>query len=191
MLIIKKLVLAMVVPLSVLAVGCSDGGDNAQEKDTKGSQEQLNQYTESQPVPFFNFSQLRQNLIEIQTAQANATVTTSFFFNMGVQDPIHDCPSIGFPIPGTYQLTNPEGVVKIGEDGNWERFALPQLEATGVYTGSTTATTVVCINDQGQGYADYWEGFVKTVAGPATWNTETNQIELTGPPTAEFSTGQD
>lgn len=186
----KKIVIGLAVVLSLVAVGCTDDGENATEKDTKTASQQLEQFQQAQPVPIFNSSQLRQNLIDIQTAQANATATTSFFFNQGIEDPIHSCPSIGFPIPGTYQLTNPEGVQKIGSDGNWERFALPQLEATGVYSGETTGTTVICVDDSGRGYAHWWEGFVSTVAGPATWNVETNQIEMTGAPSAEFSTGE-
>lgn len=175
--------------LGLATLGCSGGTDNAQEKDTRTAQDQLEQYGQSQPVPVFSQSQLRQNLIDIQTAQANATATTSFFFNQGIVDPVHSCPSIGFPIPGTYQLTNPQGVVRIGGTADSARFALPQLEATGVYTGDTSATTAICIDESGKGYAFYWEGFVSTVAGPATWNTETKQVVMTGAPTAEFSTG--
>ena len=186
----KKLVIGMVVALSLVAVGCTGTEDNATEKDSQTAQDQLTQFKQAQPVPVFSQSQLRQNLIDIQTAQANATATTSFFFNQGVADPVHSCPSVGFPIPGTYQLTNPQGVVRIGGVDS-ARFALPQLEATGVYTGETTSTTAICIDESGKGYAFYWEGFVSTVAGPATWNTETKPVEMTGAPTAEFSTGQD
>jgi hypothetical protein len=186
----KKIVIGLLVAVSLIAVGCNEQKDNATERDTKTASEQLRQFQEAQPVPIFNSSQLRQNLIEIQTAQANATATTTFFFNQGVTDPIHSCPSIGFPIPGSYQLTNPEGVQRIGGGSSWERFALPQLEATGVYTGDTTGTTVICVDEDGKGYAHWWEGFVSTVAGPAEWNTETKQVEMTGAPSAEFSTGE-
>jgi hypothetical protein len=186
----KKIIISVAVALSLVVVGCSGTEDNAQEKDTKTVQNQATQYSESQPVPVFTNSQLRQNLIDIETAQANATATTSFFFNQGSVDPIHSCASVGFPIPGTFQLTNPEGVIRIGGVDS-ARFELPQMEATGVYTGDTTSTTAICIDEQGKGYAFYWEGFVSTVAGPATWNTETKQVEMTGPPSAEFSTGKD
>ena len=185
-----KKIIAVLFALSVVAVGCTGGEDNASEKDTKVASEQLEQFQQAQPVPIFNNSQLRQNLIDIQTAQANATATTSFFFNQGVQNPVHGCPSIGFPIPGTYQLTNPEGVVRIGGTGGSERFALPQLEATGVFSGETTGTTFICVDENGKGYAHWWEGFVSTVAGPAEWNAETGQVEMTGAPSAEFSTGE-
>lgn len=49
------------------------------------------------PVPEFRYSQIRQNLIEITQAQAQAetTQTTSFFFNLGADAPIMVCPSSG------------------------------------------------------------------------------------------------
>lgn len=177
--------------ISVIAIfgfaACSEEADDATRAESDVAEQQLNQFLQAQPVPEFNSSQLRQNLIDIQTAQANATATTSFFFNMGINDPIHTCPSIGFPIPGTFQLTSPEKPAG-SRDGGY--YSLPQLEATGVYTGDTTATTVICVDDQGRGYASYWEGFVSTVAGPAEWNSETKTVELTGSPSAEFSTGE-
>jgi hypothetical protein len=185
----KKTMVMILVALSLVAVGCTGAEDNATEKDNRTAQDQLTQFQQAQPVPVFSQSQLRQNLIDIATAQAEATATTSFFFNQGIIDPIHSCPSVGFPIPGTFQLTNPEGAVRIGGVDS-TRYVLPQLESTGVYSGETTGTTVICIDENGKGYAHWWEGFVSTVAGPATWNAEAKQIDMTGSPTAEFDTGK-
>jgi hypothetical protein len=180
----KIIAITTIALLGLAACGSDDQGGRRSEEDV--AEKQLTQFLESQPIPIFNYSQLRQNLIEIETAQANATATTSFFFNMGVVDPIHSCPSIGFPIPGTFQLTNPQQVI-----GRESRVAIPQLEANGVYTGDTTATTVICVDAEGKGYASYWEGFVSTVAGPAEWDPETKTVVLTGAPTAEFSTSEE
>jgi hypothetical protein len=180
----KTIAITAIALLGLAACGSDDAGRTSEE-DT--AEKQLTQFLESQPIPIFNYSQLRQNLIEIETAQANATATTSFFFNLGIEDPIHSCPSIGFPIPGTFQLSNPQQKVG-GTNGN---VTLPQLEANGVYTGDTTATTVICVDAEGKGYASYWEGFVSTVAGPAEWDTETKTVVLTGAPTAEFSTSEE
>jgi hypothetical protein len=184
-----KTTIGALAAASALILGaCSTEADSATRNEADIAEDQLNQFLQAQPVPVFSSSQLRQNLIDIETAQANATVTTSFFFNLGIVDPIHSCPSIGFPIPGTFQLTSPEKPAG-NRDGGY--YSLPQLEANGVYTGDTTATTVICVDDQGRGYASYWEGFVSTVAGPAEWNAETKTIDLTGAPSAEFSTGEE
>jgi hypothetical protein len=177
----RKILAAVVAPLILLGAACEEGSKSRQ-KEEKASEQALDQFLKSQPIPAFNWSQLRQNLIELQTAQANTTATTTFFFNQGVQEPITVCPSIGFPIPSTAQLTNPEQKV------NNKDLTLPQLEATGIYTGESTGTYVICINDKGQAYAQYWEGFVSTVTGPATWDGV--KIVLTGAPSAEFSAEQ-
>lgn len=185
----KKIITTIVAATAVLALSaCQEPQSGAQKEESDAASKQLDQFLQSQPIPQFNYSQLRQNLIDIETAQANATVTTSFFFNQAVVDPIHSCPSIGFPIPGTFQLTAPEKLAGKREGGY---IALPQLESNGVYTGDTSATTVICVDDEGRGYANYWEGFVSTVAGPAEWDATTKTIVLTGAPTAEFSTGEE
>lgn len=187
----NRITKTLAIGLSVLALAaCSDStGSNATDSEQDTAETQLDGYLKAQPVPIFNWSQLRQNLIEIETAQANTTATTSFFFNQAVTDPVMSCPSIGFAIPATYQLTNPDKVIQLGvrERGS---VTIGQLEATGVYTADTTGTYVICIDDKGKGYAFYWEGFVATVSGPASWNADTHQIELTGSPSGEFSTGQ-
>lgn len=177
--------LALILGLSA----CAPEGSAANEKEQEVAQQQLEGFLRSQPVPVFTWSQLRQNLIEIETAQANTTATTTFFFNQGVVDPIAVCSSIGFPIPSTYQLSNPEQVERHSGDGGGN-ISFPQLEANGVYTGDTTGTYAICVDGNGKAYADYWEGFVKTVTGPATWDYDKHQVVLTGAPTGDFSTGK-
>lgn len=179
---IRYLILAVVgIFFVTTAESCSSSSGTDKEETTANSQ--LEQYLKSQPIPRFNSSQLRQNLIEIQTAQANATVTTSFMFLLsgsGSTGPlVHQCSSIGFPIPATYQLTNPES--------DKHEVTLPQLESTGVYTGDTTGTYVICIGADGEPFAFYHEGFVATVTGPAHWDNTKGEIVMDGPSSAEFT----
>jgi hypothetical protein len=181
---ILSIAAVVVVFFGVFAGTCGDDENKAQTRDRATAEKQLTGYQTNQPVPVFTWSQLRQNLIEIETAQAQTTQTTTFFFNQGVQDPVSSCPSIGFPIPSTYQITNPEAKVRDHD------FALPQIEANGVYTDQSTGTYAICVDAQGRPYADYWEGFVKTVTGPAKWNTGSHQVELVGPPSFNFSKGK-
>jgi hypothetical protein len=57
------------------------------------------------------------------------------------------------------------------------------MEPTGVYTGDSSGTYVVCIAPNGDKYLSYWEGFVQTEGGPAEW-VDGKGIVLTGPATA-------
>ena len=179
---------AIIVTGLIALTACSSKSDNdATANDEQLAEEALDQFQKSQPVPKYNWSQLRQNLIELQNSQANTTATTSFFFNVGVEAPVTVCPSIGFPIPATFQLTNPLQVITPGRTERGST-TIDQLEPTGVYSGDTTGTYVICVSETGDAYAQYWEGFVGVVTGPAEWDGA--QIVLTGSPSAEFSTSE-
>lgn len=168
----------------IFIAGCGDEPSSV-NNDQRSTDTQLQRYQKSQPVPAFDWSQVRQNLIEIQSAQVNTTQTTTFFFVRGGQfaKPISECPSIGYPIPSTYQLTNPLQAVRLHDSTT----TIGQAEATGVYTGESSATYVMCVNAQGKAHAVYWEGDVLTFTGPATWNEATGRADLVGPPSFNFS----
>jgi hypothetical protein len=178
-----------VVVFAVLLAGCqgSSTAKSTQQNDQAASAAGLGQLQKAQPTPNFGWSQLRQNLIDIETAQANTVQTTSFFFNQGVASPIFSCPSIGYPIPADSELTNPDQIIH-GTDSDNPSQVVSQAEVTGIYTGPTTGTHVICVDPSGHGYDNYWEGFVSTVTGPATWDASKGSIVLTGPPTAAFAT---
>jgi len=174
-----------ILALTLIVTGCTRGGSDAASSDQEASEAILRDLQRAHPVPKFQRSQLRQNLVELVTAQAETTQTTTFFFNMGVEQPVNSCPSIGFPIPATMQLTNPEQVQRWGASGGYSRHVVSQVEPTGVFTGDTTGTYVMCLDAQGSAYAVYWEGFTQTLTGPAEWND--NGVELVGPPSFSFT----
>lgn len=68
------------------------------------------------------------------------------------------CPSIGAPVPSTYQLSANESWVDIPGDESRELFNVQQGEPTGVYVGDSNATWVICLDDQGRSFGQYWEG---------------------------------
>ena len=156
-----------------------DTAESTANRDKAKSASQLARYQAVQPAPAFDWSQYRQTLIDVESAQVHGTLTTTFFFNQGVTDPVKSCPSIGFAVPSTAQLTAPEQVI-YDEHGN---VTTQQIESSGVYTGDSSGTYVVCISSAGIRYVTYWEGFVETEGGPADWNTKTHSIETTGKPT--------
>ena len=183
-------VIAAVALTGVALTGCGSGAPSAQSQsihnDQKASAQALEQLQQAQPTPAYNWSQIRQTLIDIENAQAATTQTTTFFFNQGVQAPIHSCPSIGFPVATTTQLTNPEQIVQKWDGGANQFPTIPQADPTGIYAGSSTGTYVICVAGNGTTYASYWEGFVETVTGPAVWTG--NGIKMTGPSTVNFKT---
>jgi hypothetical protein len=181
----KFLAMGVIAVVAVLlsASSCDEG--SARQADEAASEQILADLQKAQPVPKFNYSQYRQNLIEVVTAQAEPTPTTTFFFIPGVANPIHICSSVGFAIPSTAQLTNPQQV-DVSSGGSWA-VTLPQVEPTGVFTGDSTATYAICSDSAGQGYGAGWEGLVFTVTGPAIWDGDS--VELIGTPTANFTTG--
>jgi hypothetical protein len=177
----KRALLAL--PLLVVALGAAscDADQSAVDADRTATNTQLDRYQKVQPVPQFDWSQYRQTLIDIKTAQANGVATTSFFFNLGVANPIKTCPSVGFPVATTSQLTNPDQVI-YSPNGN---VTIGQLEPTGEYSGESTGTYVVCVAPNGTKYVEYWEGSVFTEGGPAYWDRETGSIVLDGAPTVK------
>ncbi len=176
------------------AIGCSNtspAGPPPNASDQQLSTDILSTYQKAQPAPKFDWSQYRQNLIEIETAQSHTTQTTTFFFNQGVQAPIQSCPSIGFPIASTSELTNPDQAVGStggASNGQYGVVVLPQIDPNGIFAGHSTGTYVICIDATGKAYGNYWEGFVQTVTGPAVWDEASHQVKLTGPPSFDFST---
>ena len=186
----NKFIAAGLALLVMALVGCSYGGSEADKREQQISNDLAAGYTINQPIPTAEWSQIRQTLIEIQTMQTDATATFSYFFAPGKEDglPIFQCPSIGDPVPSSFQLTNPEKTQKY----NGGRYVLPQMEPTGVFSGDTTATNVLCVDAQGRGFKVYWEGQVMSTTtelsfGDAVVGTISNGAE----PTAEFTVEND
>lgn len=151
------------------------------ENDRKATDAQLHKYQANQPIPQADWSQYRQSVIDITNAQIHGMATTSFFFLEGVDHPIGKCPSIGYPVPSTAQLTNPDQQVSSGA-------TVAQAEPNGTFTGESTATYVICVAPNGTKYPDYWEGYVRSVGGPAEWDSTKKEIVLIGDPTVTAST---
>lgn len=186
------LVIAGVVA-AVLLVSASScqGPSEGQRQENAQQQAVTQQLVKNQPLPAFGYSQMRQNLIEIETAQATGVQTTTFFFNQGVADPLFTCPSIGVPIPNTSSLSNPIAVELHQGTESGGNVAIGQMDPNGTYIPeSSTGTYVVCLDAQARPFATYWEGFIKTVFAPAKWNTTTRQVELTGPASFKFTAKQ-
>lgn len=173
-------ILATVVAVLALA-GCDPSGDDVEAGQQSGITGQL---VQNQPIPNIGHSQMRTNLIDIETAEATGVQTTSFIFNRASPDPIEVCSSIGVPIPNTSSLSNPQQVAN-GYNGS---AAIAQMDPNGVYTPTESSGTFVqCVTPDGSVEPVYAEGEVTTVFGAATWDSGKHQVVMAGPPSAHFT----
>lgn len=175
----------LAVGIAVGATACVGDTGNSGSKAERATQKQIeNRMEVNQPIPVHGYSQMRQNLIEIENAESDGVQSTTFFFNQGVANPIMTCQSIGAPIASTSQLSNPDKVEHHG-DGGGGNVTMHQMEPNGTYTGDSSGTWSLCLKPNGKPYAQYWEGYVSTVFGPAKWDG--HQIVLTGDPSMKFT----
>lgn len=182
----KTKIIGLSLATMLAAAACDTGGATA--KDASTSNKALQGLQQAQPAPSYPWSQLRQNLIDIENAQANTTITTTFFFTAGQQmtEPVMSCPSIGYPLPTTDQLTNPQQYYAGGA-------TLPLNDPTGIFTGDSSGTYVICtfnINGKNQAGPVYWEGDVFTAPGPATWDATAHHVVMSGDLTARAKVGK-
>jgi hypothetical protein len=175
--------LTVVAGLSVAA--CTPSTPSGQQAESKAQQQDTTALVNNQPIPHFTYSQIRQTLIDAETISADGTQTTSFFFQMGDQDPVFSCPSLGMPVANTAQLSNPQQLVQ----GDNASVAISQMDPNGIYApSSSTGTFVICVNSSGAKYLQYWEGDVMTVTSAATWDKTTHTLTVSGAPTAVIHT---
>jgi hypothetical protein len=175
---------ASAAAVAVLAAGCNGGGNSSgQNAENNTSRQDLSTFEQVQPAPHFSYSEIRQAAIDVEASQALGEQTTSFFFNLGVRNPIFSCPSIGDPIPNTAELTNPQQVENDGYPQGGAAVPIGNIDPNGLYApSSSSGTNVMCLNATGDKYLQYWEGDVDTVNGAARWDSASGQIVVTGQP---------
>lgn len=169
----RRRILAALLALGAciaLAAACTEDqnadeqGRNVEEREDSATDRSMNRMTQSQQIPEFDFSQERQTLIESLTIRAEGTHGTAQVFNLDGSLRWW-CPTIGAPVPSTYQLTNPWDVEwKGGHNGN-SGVGIARSEPTGVYSGDSQATWIVCTDDNGTAYGRYAESDVEWTSG--------------------------
>lgn len=186
----KKRLFACLVAALVLGACSGDSKDRqtARDREEEATGRAMNRMTQSQQIPEFDFSQERQTLIDVLTVRAEGTHGTAVVTALD-GTLMWWCPTVGAPIPSTYQLTNPDQVVGHGTSHHYEGNVTAQAEPTGVYSSESAATWVVCLDDNGASFGMYDEANVRWTSGvvnglPADKRAEVNEI------TFEFSEGE-
>jgi hypothetical protein len=164
---LKYVAIALVAVVSLAA--CSDskeadqGGQNARDEQRAVSTG-FSRLADSQQIPSFDWSQERQTLIDVETIRANGATSTSRFFLEGV-GLVGWCPSTGAAVPSSFQLSSTSQYVDLPGDDTRTQYPIDQGEPTGVYVGDSTGTWVICLDDAGNKFGQYWEGYVMTTVG--------------------------
>lgn len=169
----KKLGAALVALLVFGLASCGSmwQDEQAQKAGDVGKKQQstisesFDKQGKSQPIPSYDYSEVRQVLLDVQDIQATGAASTSAFYLEGV-GLIGWCPSRGVPVSDGWQLTPDRQWADLPGDKTKEWKEIDQGETTGVYlTGTSSGTYTLCLDDNGKPFLKYWEGYVdNTVA---------------------------
>jgi hypothetical protein len=171
---IKHLLGALVV-VALMVAACSPAKQDATSQEQTTTLSQMDQYLKVQPIPYFDSSAMRQTLIEILKAQTTPTNTWSVEMALDGTG-IFVCPSIGYPIPATDELTNPQQVVTVHNDTTWSSGVINQADPNGVYGGDTAGTYILCVGPDGAYTPVYSEANVQTFPFPVSLDPVTHRI---------------
>jgi len=126
----------------ILTAACDTSPQAASESGQVNNQQTI--YSTNQPLHKYDYSPERDELQQIYDARMKVANTWTVVYSMG--KPIFVCPSKGYPIPYTTQLTNPSQV-DYNANSAGGNVAIPQSEPNGLYTGQSSATWVLCIRN--------------------------------------------
>lgn len=169
-----KSIAAIVAVASIFILASCSAGDEQARKGGETAQEEqeavqtgFTRLSDAQPIPVFDWSQERQTVIDVETIRATGATSTTAGYLEGI-GLIWWCPSAGAPVPGTYQLSASTQYVDLAGDESRARYPIDQGEPTGVYIGSSSGTWTLCLDDNGNKFAKYWEGYVDSTVGIVT-----------------------
>lgn len=148
----KKFMLFVVV----LAMFLSACAPNSNYTETQQQEAGVNAIVQNQPVPDLGGYSFERNIvIETYLARNHTIATYAYMFTMDGKI-VEICPSIGYPIPYSTQLSAPEKLAYSSSGA-----VIPQSEPNGLYPPSDAAATLVqCVNPDGSVSPTYIEWYV-------------------------------
>ena len=179
----RKLV-ALLLGLALAVIACGGVDDQARREDERIAGEQLRIYQQAQPVPLYDFSQVRETLIRINALLIEGRQGYATIVNPLTGEPLFSCPSIGFPIPADTQVTNPQNVSR-------ENAVIEQVEPNGTFTSKNTqGTYILCVASGGRAIPVYSEPPVIASGAPLVWDPTTGQYQFEGEPSMVIEVGK-
>ncbi len=154
----KKFIVFALVLAFVLA---SCWGSSQTDIEQTQQKEAVSSITQNQPIPDLGgYSFERQIVIETYLARNHTIATYAYMITMDGKI-IEICPSIGYPIPYSTQLTNPQIPSYVHVNGAAVEGVVANPEPNGLYPpGDAAATLVQCVNPDGSVTPVYIEWYV-------------------------------
>lgn len=150
----KKIMLVLFVLMTFVLTSC---GLDTSDIEQGQQREAVNSIIQNQPIPNLGgYSFERQIVIETYLARNNTIATYAYMFTMDGKI-VEICPSIGYPIPYSTQLTNPVRTMNDYVEGS----VVSNAEPNGLYPpGDAAATLVQCVQPDGSVSPVYIEWYV-------------------------------
>lgn len=147
-----KNIIPLFVVMAVILSACADqAGYQARLEESRQQGEGVLTLVENQPVPDLGGWSFEREIVRQTYLARNKTISTYTYLMTLDGAIIEICASIGYPIPYSTQITNPE--VSNGSYG-----PLPQAEPNGLYPPTNAeATLVQCVNSDGTVSPGYFE----------------------------------
>ena len=142
----KSILLSLGLVVAFVLVACSER-EQAQYAERKQQGAGVLAIVQNQPIPNLGgYSFERQIMIETYLARNNTISTFAYLFTFDGKI-VEICPSIGYPIPYSTQLSNP-----------YDEYGRANPEANSLYPPSDAAATLVqCVNADGSVSPTYIE----------------------------------
>lgn len=141
------------MPDVTVLFGC-EIADDSDDIQAKRIEQQVAQAEKAVPPPRITRFTMLRDAVRIQEIGDRAITTWSYYMDM--HGKLHFlCESKGYGLPYSVQTTNPK---KEERGYGPSSFTLPQAEPSGLFMPDNVAATwVLCVNDEGEFDAVYWE----------------------------------
>ena len=137
----------LLAAFATMGDSCDSPGGEAARKEADSQGAAYRNISRNQPAPTFDFSMERKILIALYNARQHAVATYSYVQSEFTGKVLWSCPSLGYPLPYSTQLTNPSQIV---EYSGGHSQVLPQNEPNGLFPPpSSEATWVPCVDEHG------------------------------------------
>ena len=151
----NKFIFAVVLISTLVLGGCvaASSYDIEQQQQEVSNQEVVR----NQPPPNLGGYSFERHIVTEVYKARNDTISTYTYLLVPMAGQIIEiCPSIGYPIPYSTQLTSPEKIEDYTVQGGYA--ILPNPEPNGLYPPDNAAATIVnCVNPDGSLTPTYWE----------------------------------